>query len=65
MGAVFGELGSMPGAIVGSLVLGLLETYTAAFISSTMRDLVVFFTLILVLLLRPNGLMGVYTEEKV
>lgn len=65
VGAVFGGLGSLPGAIVGSLVLGLLETYTSAFISSTMRDLVVFFTLILVLLLRPNGLMGVYTEEKV
>jgi branched-chain amino acid transport system permease protein len=65
VGAVFGGLGSLPGAIVGSLLLGLLETYTSAFISSTMRDLVVFFMLILVLLVRPNGLMGVYTEEKV
>lgn len=65
VGAVFGGLGSMPGAIVGSLLLGLIETYTAAFISSTLRDLVVFVALILVLLVRPNGLMGVYTEEKV
>ncbi len=65
VGAVFGGLGSLPGAIVGSLLLGVLETFTAAFISSTLRDLVVFFMLILVLLVKPNGLMGVYTEEKV
>ncbi|NPV71483.1 MAG: branched-chain amino acid ABC transporter permease [Firmicutes bacterium] len=63
--AIFGGLGSLPGAIVGSLLLGLLETYTAAFVSTTLRDLIVFFTLILVLLFRPNGIMGIYTEEKV
>ncbi len=63
--AIFGGLGSLPGAIVGSLLLGLLETYTSAFISTNLRDLIVFFTLILVLLVRPNGIMGIYVEEKV
>ncbi|MGB9868010.1 MAG: branched-chain amino acid ABC transporter permease [Bacillota bacterium] len=63
--AIFGGLGSLPGAIAGSLVLGVLEAFVAAFISSQLRDLFVFMLLIVVLLVRPSGLMGKYVEEKV
>lgn len=63
--AIFGGLGSLPGAILGSLVLGVLEAFVAAFISSQLRDLFVFALLIVVLLVRPSGLMGKYVEEKV
>ncbi|MCR4398352.1 MAG: branched-chain amino acid ABC transporter permease [Firmicutes bacterium] len=65
VGAIFGGLGSLPGAIVGSIALGLLETFVAAFISSQLRDVVVFILLIAVLLIRPSGLMGKSVEEKV
>ncbi|MGE5483536.1 MAG: branched-chain amino acid ABC transporter permease [Ignavibacteriales bacterium] len=65
VGAIFGGLGSLPGAIVGSIVLGLLETFVAAFISSQLRDVVVFALLIAVLLVKPSGLMGKHVEEKV
>ena len=62
--AVFGGLGSLPGAIVGSVLLGLLETMTSAYISSNFRDLIAFVVLIGVLVLRPSGLMGKITEDK-
>jgi branched-chain amino acid transport system permease protein len=62
--AVFGGLGSLPGAIVGSVLLGLLETMTSAYISSNFRDLIAFVVLIGVLVLRPSGLMGKIAEDK-
>ncbi len=62
--AVFGGLGSLPGAIVGSVLLGLLETLTAAYISSNLRDLIAFVVLIGVLVIKPSGLMGKLAEEK-
>jgi len=62
--AVFGGLGSLPGAIVGSILLGLLETMTSAYISSNFRDLIAFIVLISVLVLRPSGLMGKIAEDK-
>lgn len=65
VGAVFGGLGSLPGAIVGSILLGIIEALVAAFLSSTMRDIFVFGLLIAVLLIKPSGLMGKYVEEKV
>ncbi|HPE64566.1 MAG TPA: branched-chain amino acid ABC transporter permease [Synergistales bacterium] len=63
--AVIGGLGSLPGAVVGSLILGLAEMLTAGFISSQMRDLVVFSLLVVTLLVKPTGLFGKSVSEKV
>ena len=63
--AVIGGLGSLPGAVVGSLILGLAEMLTTAYISSQYRDLVVFGLLIITLLIRPSGLFGKSVGEKV
>ena len=63
--AVAGGLGSLPGAIIGSFALGTMETFVVAFVSSRIRDIVVFAVLIAVLLIRPSGLMGKRVEEKV
>lgn len=63
--AVVGGLGSLPGAVVGSLILGLAEMLTAGFISSQLRDLVVFSLLVITLLIRPTGLFGKKPLEKV
>ena len=62
--AVFGGLGSLPGAVVGSILLGLIETFGAGFISSNFRDLIAFSLLIIVLVIKPSGLMGKTTEDK-
>lgn len=63
--AVIGGLGSLPGAVVGSLILGLAEMLTAGFISSQMRDLVVYSLLVIMLLFRPAGFFGKEIREKV
>ena len=63
--AVIGGLGSLPGAVVGSLILGLAEMLTTAYISSQYRDLVVFGLLIVTLLIRPTGLFSKSVGEKV
>jgi len=63
--AVIGGLGSLPGAVIGSLILGLAEMLTAGFISSQFRDLVVFGLLIVTLVVRPTGLFGKSVGEKV
>jgi len=63
--AVIGGLGSLPGAVVGSLILGLAEMLAAGFISSQMRDIVVFSILVLTLLVRPSGLFGKQVSDKV
>lgn len=63
--AVIGGLGSLPGAVIGSLILGLAEMLTAGFISSQFRDLVVFGILIITLIVRPTGLFGKSVGEKV
>ncbi len=65
IGAILGGLGSLPGAIIGSVCLGVIEACTAAFISSQLRDLIVFLILIIVLIVRPHGIMGVYVDDKV
>jgi branched-chain amino acid transport system permease protein len=63
--AVIGGLGSLPGAVVGSLILGLAEMLSAGFISSQMRDIVVFSLLVITLLVRPAGLFGKQISDKV
>lgn len=63
--AVIGGLGSLPGAVLGSLILGLAEMLTAGFISSQFRDLVVFGILIATLIVRPTGFFGKSVGEKV
>jgi branched-chain amino acid transport system permease protein len=62
--SIVGGLGSLPAAIVGSLLLGTLETLVSGYISSSYRDLFSFTFLIAVLLFFPNGLMGKSGDEK-
>jgi len=63
--AVLGGLGSAPGAVVGGLVLGVMETITAGVFPSGYKDAVAFLILILVLLIRPQGLLGKTEDVKV
>ena len=63
--AVLGGIGIIPGAVLGSLIMGQVETLTVAFVSSQLRDAVAFGVLILVLLVRPTGILGKRAVEKV
>jgi branched-chain amino acid transport system permease protein len=62
--AVLGGIGSIPGALVGALIMGQAETLTAAYISTPMRDAIAFTLLILVLMIRPTGIFGEPEREK-
>jgi branched-chain amino acid transport system permease protein len=62
--AVLGGIGSIPGALVGALIMGQTEVLSAAYISTPMRDAVAFTVLILVLLVRPTGIFGEPEREK-
>ena len=63
--AVFGGIGSIPGALVGGILLGIIEIFGRAYISSQLSDAIVFAVLILVLLIRPTGILGKKIQEKV
>ncbi len=63
--AVLGGIGSIPGAMLGGVLLGLAETFAAAFISSQYKDIVAFSLLVFILLFRPTGLLGKPEVEKV
>ncbi len=63
--AVLGGIGSIPGAVLGGLLLGLAESFTSAYLTTQYKDVVAFSLLILVLLFRPTGLLGVPDVEKV
>ena len=63
--AVFGGIGSIPGAFIGGILLGLIEIFGRAYISSQLADAIVFAVLILVLLIRPTGILGKKIQEKV
>jgi branched-chain amino acid transport system permease protein len=62
--AVLGGIGSIPGALVGALILGQTEVLSAAYISTPMRDAIAFSILIIVLLVRPTGIFGEPQREK-
>ena len=63
--AVFGGIGSIPGAMIGGIVLGVIENLSKAYISSELSDAIVFSVLIIVLLVRPTGILGKAIHEKV
>jgi branched-chain amino acid transport system permease protein len=63
--AVLGGIGSIPGAMLGGFLLGLMETFSTSFISSTYRDVIAFAILLSVMILRPYGLLGQKELEKV
>jgi branched-chain amino acid transport system permease protein len=62
--AVLGGIGSIPGALVGALIMGQAEVLSAAYISTPMRDAIAFTILIVVLLVRPTGIFGEASREK-
>lgn len=63
--AVFGGIGSIPGAMIGGILLGVIEILGKAYISSQMADAIVFAVLIVVLLVKPTGILGKEIQEKV
>lgn len=63
--AVFGGIGSIPGAFIGGILLGIIEIFSKAYISSQLSDAIVFAVLIVVLLVKPSGLLGRNIQEKV
>jgi branched-chain amino acid transport system permease protein len=63
--AVLGGIGSVPGAMLGGIILGLIESTGAAYISSEYKDAYAFVILIIILLIKPSGILGRHTEEKV
>jgi branched-chain amino acid transport system permease protein len=62
--AVFGGLGSLPGALLGSVLLALIETFVSGYMSTQYRDLFAFIILIGMLVIRPSGIMGKDVEDK-
>ena len=63
--AVFGGIGSIPGALIGGILLGVIEILGRAYISSQLSDAIVFAVLIIVLLVKPSGILGRIIREKV
>ena len=63
--AVFGGIGSIPGAMIGGILLGVIEIFSKAYISTQLSDAIVFAVLIVVLLVKPDGLLGKRVNEKV
>jgi len=63
--AVLGGVGSIPGAVLGSLVLGLTESFATGYVSSDYEDVFAFALLVIILIFRPSGLLGRSTTQKV
>ncbi|TDT66974.1 branched-subunit amino acid ABC-type transport system permease component [Hypnocyclicus thermotrophus] len=63
--AVLGGIGSIPGAVIGGLIMGISESLVVGYISSTYRDAIAFAILIVILLIKPSGIFGKNVKEKV
>ena len=63
--AVLGGIGSIPGAVVGGIILGIAEVVGIAFLSSSYKDAIAFGILILILIIKPTGIFGKTMKEKV
>lgn len=63
--AVFGGIGSIPGAMIGGILLGIIEILSKAYINQQLSDAIVFSVLIIVLLIKPTGILGRNIQEKV
>jgi branched-chain amino acid transport system permease protein len=63
--AVLGGIGNLPGAALGGIIIGITETLVSGYISSTYRDAIAFAVLILILLVKPSGLLGKKEVDKV
>ena len=63
--AVVGGIGSIPGAMLGGLILGLAEAFTSVYLSATFKDAVAFVILVVILLIKPSGLLGKRIVQKV
>lgn len=63
--AVFGGIGSIPGAMIGGIAIGIIEILSKAYISTQLADAIVFAVLIIVLIVRPTGILGKKVNEKV
>lgn len=63
--AVLGGIGSIPGAMVGGIILGIVESMSKAYISTELADAIVFGVLVVILLVKPSGLLGKLKAEKV
>ena len=63
--AVVGGIGSIPGAVIGGFILGMIEVMTRAYLSSSYADAIVFMVLIVVLIVKPTGIFGSLEKEKV
>ena len=62
--AVFGGIGSIPGAFLGGLLLGVIEALAAGYIAIAWKDAIAFLVLILILIIRPTGILGERTADK-
>ena len=62
---VLGGIGELKGAVLGGILIGIIETFTAGYISSNLRDIAAFIVLIIVLIVRPRGLLGKPVQKKV
>ncbi|HHY23145.1 MAG TPA: branched-chain amino acid ABC transporter permease, partial [Clostridiaceae bacterium] len=63
--AVFGGIGVIPGALIGGIAIGVIETMVSGYASSLYKDAAAFAILIIILLIKPSGLLGKDTREKV
>lgn len=63
--AVFGGIGSIPGAFLGGILLGIIENLSKAYISTQLSDAIVFLVLVVVLIVKPTGLLGKKVNVKV